>query len=372
MPDLFFYGTLQHVPLLELVLGRKAEDLQLSRVELADHSVYAVQDQIFPMIQAEPGGTAHGLLAQGLSDNDVARLAFYEGGFEYDLQRRTVTRADGTTATAQVFFPAPGTWQPGGPWSLGDWVDNWGPVTLLAAEEEMAYFGRVEAATIARYAPATLMRAWAKLAAQARKTGDSRDVAEDVIVHRRNRAYFDYFGVDEIELQHRKYDGTMGPVLKRSALMQGSAVIILPYDPLRDSVLLVEQFRAPPFLIGDPEPWIWETVAGMIDPGETPEQAAHRECMEEAGLTLNALHYAGGAYSSTGSSTEFVHLYIGLADLTETISGGGLDTEGEDIRSRILPFDTFKQMLDSHGFKNLQLLAAAHWLIRNRDRLRGS
>ena len=344
----------------------------MSRATLADHSVRAVQDQIFPMILAEPGGAVHGLVAQGLSEEDVARLAFYEGGFEYDLQHQTVTKADGTTATAQVFFPEPGIWQPGAEWSLTNWVETWGPVTLLAAEEEMVYFGRVEASTIARYAPATLMRAWAKLMAQARRTGDSRDVAKDVIVHQRHRAYLDYFGLDEVELQHQQYDGTMGPVLKRGALMQGSAVIILPYDPQRDSVLLVEQFRAPPFLIGDPEPWIWETVAGMIDPGETPEQAAHRECMEEAGLTLNALHYAGGAYSSTGSSTEFVHLYIGLADLTETISGGGLDTEGEDIRSRILPFDEFMQMVDSNVFKNLQLLTSAHWLARHREALRGS
>jgi nudix-type nucleoside diphosphatase (YffH/AdpP family) len=368
--DLFFYGTLRHVPLLEAVLGRSSSELSLMPATLPDHIVSAVQGQDFPMIQPASGEKAVGLFVQGLTQADLDRLAFYEGGFDYDLRRLAVTLEDGTQAQARVFFPESVAWVPDGPWSLDAWVERLGDVTALAAEEEMSYFGRVAPSDMARSMPAIQTRAWAKLFARQRQTGDARDVSKDVIVHRHHRAYVNYFAMEEIDLQHRQHDGTMGPVLRRASLMQGSAVAILPYDPVRDTVLLVEQFRPPVFLLEDPEPWLWEAVAGMIDPGETPEQAAHREGMEEAGITFDALHYAGGGYSSSGSSTGYLYFYVGLASLTETTMAGGLETEGEDIRSQILPFETFIEMVDRHVFKDLQLLNLAHWLARHRDRLR--
>ncbi len=322
------------------------------------------------MILPAKGAKTVGLLSQGLSPDDLARLAYYEGSFDYDLKPLKVLLEDGSEAGAQVFFPAPGVWQPGDLWSLQDWADKLGELTTLAAEEEMAYFGKIDPQTMARSVRPIQTRAWAKVLAGQRRTGDPRDVTKDVIVHRHDRVYVDYFGMEEIDLQHRQHDGSMGPVLRRAGLLQGSAVSVLPYDPVRDTVLVVEQFRPPVFLINDPEPWLWEAIAGMIDPGETPEQTAHREAMEEAGVRFDRLEYAGGAYSSAGSSTGFMYLYVGLGDLTETTLTGGLDTEGEDIRSQILPFDEFVDMTDRHLFKDLQLVSLAYWLARHRDRLR--
>ncbi|WP_170760229.1 NUDIX domain-containing protein [Ruegeria lacuscaerulensis] len=371
MSDLFFYGTLRHKPLLELVLGRPLSQLTISEASLPDHAVYGVEGQAFPMIVQEHGGKAEGLLVQGLGPQDLDRLTFYEGGFEYGLSPQAIDLADGSKAEARVFFPEPGLWTPDTLWSLQDWVDQWAEVTVLAAQEELAYFGKVDAGTIVRSFAPIRTRAWAKLAARRRRTGDPRDIQNDVIVHRHTRAYVDYLGIEEVELQYRQHDGTMGPVLSRNGLMQGSAVVVLPYDPVRDTVLLVEQFRTPVFLIDDPEPWMWEPVAGMVDPGETPEQTAHREVLEEAHVTLDVLEYVGGAYSSSGSSTEFVYLYVGLADLTKTTDIGGLATEGEDIRTQILPFSAFMEGVDNHKFKDLPLLSVANWLARHRDRLRG-
>ncbi|WP_300067184.1 NUDIX domain-containing protein [uncultured Ruegeria sp.] len=370
MSDLFLYGTLRHEPLLHRVLGRDANALSMDAAILPDHMVYAVQGQDFPMILQEARANAQGILVRGLTAEDLARLAFYEGGFDYDLEPVTVVLQDDSEASAQVFYPAPGAWIPSDPWSLQNWVDRLGEVTTLAAEEEMAYFGKVDARAMSRSMPAIQTRAWAKLFARQRKTGDPRNVAEDVVVHRHTRAYVDYLGLEEIELQHRQHDGSMGPVLSRNALLQGSAVVVLPYDPVRDTVLLVEQFRTPLFLIDDPEPWMWEPVAGMIDPGETPEQTAYREATEEAKVTLEKLEYAGGAYSSSGSSTEYVYLYVGVGELTETTEVGGVETEGEDIRTQILPFEEFMNLVDQSVFKDLPLLTLAHWLARHRDRLR--
>ncbi|MEX0275900.1 MAG: NUDIX domain-containing protein [Ruegeria sp.] len=370
MSDLFFYGTLRHKPLLELVMGRPIGELSVTETVLPDHAVYSVKDHFFPMIVAEPGSTAQGIIAHGLDENDLNRLAFYEGGFDYALEPRDLLTPDGQVLQAEVFFPAPGVWTPGKPWSLDEWASVWGPVTVCAADEVMAHYGRVESQVIARSFPAIRSRAWARLAAQERQKGPSQTSDADIVVHQRQRAYINYFAMEEVDLQYRRYDGSMGPTLSRNALMQGSVVVVLPYDPVRDVVLIVEQFRAPVFMIDDPEPWMWEAVAGMIDPGETPEQAAIRESREEAHIDLSALEYAGGAYSSSGSSTEFAHLYVGLAELTETTDSGGVADEGEDIRSKILPFDEFMDLVDRNAFKNLQLLTLANWLARHRERLR--
>lgn len=370
MTELFFYGTLQHLPLLELVLDRPASEMKLSEARLRDHAVYGVKDQAFPMILSENGSYAEGLLVQNLSQNDLERLNFYEGGFDYELRPLGVETVEGDSVQADVYFPDPGLWTPTKLWELRDWVDRWGDISVTAAHEVMGYFGKIDAATLARSFPALRTRAWAKIAARQRGTGDLRDVTKDVVLHNHRYAHVNYFGMEEVALQHRQHDGTMGPVLQRSSLMQGSAVVVLPYDPARDVVLLVEQFRPPVFIIDDPEPWMWEPVAGMIDPGETPEHAARREAQEEAGVVLQSLEYAGGAYSSSGSSTEYIHLYVGLADLELTVQGGGLASEGEDIRSQILPFVDFMDRVDAHGFKDLPLLALAHWLARHRNRLR--
>ncbi|UWR04495.1 NUDIX domain-containing protein [Ruegeria conchae] len=370
MSNLFFYGTLRHAPLLELVMGQTAGKLSANPAILADHAVYSVKGQPFPMIVAEKGATADGVLVQGLGKDELARLAFYEGGFEYDLRQQTIETSEDGNHQALVFFPESEAWKTDTLWDFEAWKNDWSALSMLAAQEVMAQYGCVDASTISNSFPAIRIRAWARLAARQRSTGDARDTNYDVVIHQRNHPYVNYFGIDEIELQHRQYDGKMGPVLHRSGLMQGSAVIVLPYDPRRDTVLLVEQFRAPVFLIDDPEPWMWEPVAGMIDPGETPEQAAYRETQEEAHVSLSRLEYAGGAYTSSGSSTEYVYLYVGLGDLTTTVESGGLATEGEDIRSKILPFDEFMYMVDTHVFKDLPLLSLAHWLARNRERLR--
>lgn len=370
MADLFLYGTLRHLPLLDIVLGRPAGSLDVVPGILPDHAVFWVQGQSFPIIAARPGQSAPGLLLRGLSPEDVARLDFYEGGFGYDLRPVTIALQAGDSVEAQVYFPRPGVWETGTPWDLDGWAADWAPVVCRAASEMMAYFGRVDGDEIARRYPPMLIRAAAWVAAQARPADPGRDVARDVVVRDFRHAHLNFYGMDEADLQFRRHDGGMSPVLNRCALMVGQAAVVLPYDPRRDAVLLVEQFRAPVFFSGDRAPWVWEPVAGLVDPGETPEQTAHRETAEEAGLGLDRLEKVGSVYSSTGSSGEFVHLYVGLADLADTTENGGLSSEGEDIRSRIVPYETLMEGIDTHRYRDMPLVACALWLARHRDRLR--
>ena len=235
----------------------------------------------------------------------------------------------------------------------------------------MAWFGRLSAEEMAaRFRPIGI-RAEAWVTAQGRPAAKGRDLARDVVVHGEVRPYLKFFAMQEMDLQFRQHDGRMSAVMNRAALLVGEAVVVLPYDPVRDCVLLVEQFRAPVFMAGDPDPWVWEPVAGLVDPGETPEQAAHREAAEEAGLSIARLEPAGRVYSSTGSSSEFLNLFVGIADLPALPKGGGgLDAEGEDIRSRILSFDELMAGVDGAVYRDMPLVTTALWLARHRDRLR--
>ena len=370
MADLFFYGTLRYAELLELVLGRPKDSLDISEASLSGHGVFAVVDQIFPAIEEREGHVAAGILARGLTPKDVAALNFYEGGFDYDLKKVVVQLGDGAKAAAEVYFPEPGLWQTGVTWDLNQWISDWGELTLRAAEEVMAYQGRRTAAEMAQCFPSIRKRAAAWVAAQKRAGDPERDLDKDVVVHAHKHAHINFFAMEEIDLQFRRYDGSMSPVVNRCAAMVGRASVVLPYDPVRDEVLLIEQFRAATYIAGEQRPWMWEAVAGMVDPGETPEQAAHREAMEEAGITLTTLEPVANAYPSSGASGEFLHIFVGTGDFSKREAGGGLDSEAEDIRCEVISFEELMAGIDSQEYQDMPLVTSALCLTRHRDRLR--
>ena len=187
------------------------------------------------------------------------------------------------------------------------------------------------------------------------------------------RPYADFFTVEEYHLSFRQFDGGHGPRLKRAVFAPADAALVLPYDPVRDEVLLLEQFRVGPYARGDCAPWTLEPIAGRVDAGETPEAAARREAQEEAGLCLNALEVISRGYPTPGTSSEFFHIFLALADLDGATGGqGGLDSEAEDIRTHVLPAQRFIDMAD-HGELNVApLVLCAHWLARRRDSLRAA
>ncbi|WP_425045533.1 NUDIX domain-containing protein [Primorskyibacter sp. S87] len=370
MPDLFFFGTLRHMPLLEVVLGRSADDLAPVAASLPGYSVHTVHDMPFATIHERPGERADGVLLQGLSASDVARLEFYAGGFADGLKPVTLDIAAGGQARAQVCFPERFHRTRGEPWDLGDWARDWGDLSVRTAREVMAGFGSATRQNIAERLPAIRRRAASWVALQQRAGSPDRNVHRDVEILRRDIPHDNFLAMEEMDLRFRRHDGTMSDVVNRSSMMTGRAAVVLPYDPVRDRVVLVEQFRAPVFMAGDPAPWVWEAVAGLVDPGETPEQTAIREAMEEAHVELTRLEPAGEAFSSTGNSNEFCHLFVGLGDLDSTVSGAGVESEHEDIRSEILDYDIFRERLDSMAYKSLHLNALGHWLARHRARLR--
>ncbi|SFD67851.1 nudix-type nucleoside diphosphatase, YffH/AdpP family [Sulfitobacter brevis] len=366
MRNLFFYGSLRHLPLLEIVLGRDASTIETQSLALNDHVVSAVAEGPFPMIEAQSGAQAAGLLVQGLSAQDIDRLDFYEGSFAYDLL--AVKLADGQGA--EVYFPQAGLWTPRGPWSLGEWQHKWAELSCIAAREVMSYYGRKPREDVAQMFPMIRSRAQARINAVTTRHGSGTFQGKVEIVER-TRTYAEFFALDDIYLRHQQFDGTMTETLDRAVFIATDAALVLPYDPVRDRVLLVEQMRMGPLARGDRTLWQLEPIAGRIDAGESPEACARREAREEAGLTLGALEPVAEVYASPGTSTEFYYIYVGIADLPDTVTGtGGLDAEHEDIRSHLLSFDALMDLVDTLSAANAPLVLAAFWLARHRDRLR--
>jgi ADP-ribose pyrophosphatase len=181
-----------------------------------------------------------------------------------------------------------------------------------------------------------------------------------------------FFGVDIWHLRHRRFDGGMSPWLTREVFVVGDAVTVLPYDPVRDRVLLIEQMRMGPLGRGDPLPWQLEAIAGRIDPGETPEDAARREAVEEAGLELGALEKVAEYYPTPGAVAEYLYSYVALCDLPDGVAGVfGAAEEAEDIKGHLLTFDRLVEVMASGEIGNAPLLLTVLWLQRERARLRG-
>lgn len=368
--DLFFYGTLRHMPLLKIVLGERFEAIALHEATLSGHQARAIVGEDFPMI-VEMDGRAEGLFCAGLSDEDVARLNYYEGGFNYELRDVTVETATGPLP-AQVYFPIEHIWQDNGLWSLEKWEAKHAAVTDIAAVEVMSYFGIIDANQLEFMFPMIRARAHAQLTAASEErvigpSGFGRDDTHhvgDEVTHK------GFFIMKTSKVAFRQYDCEMSRPVKREVFVGGEASIVLPYDPKRDRVLLVEQFRAGPYVRGDKAPWMLEPIAGRVDPGETPEETAHREGREEANLTFETLHPVAKCYASPGCNTEYFNIFLGIADLPDDVTGvNGLDSEAEDIKSYLYSFDDLMEMTESFQAANAPLVLAALWLARHRKRL---
>ena len=240
--------------------------------------------------------------------------------------------------------------------------------------EVMGYYGRLDVSDITWRLAMIKSRAWSYALAQTPFAAEQRSARQrrEVECEAEIATHEGFFLTRTYTLRHPRFEGGMSPDLKREVFVVGEAALVLPYDPLRDRILLVELYRLGPYGRGDVLPWVLEPVAGRVDAGETPENAARRECVEEAGLELKELTHINTHYCSPGCSTEMFHCYLGLCDLPDAVIGhGGLETEHEDIRTHVISFAQAQSLMQSGEINIGPLYLMLLWLERERDKLRG-
>ncbi|MEJ6401947.1 NUDIX domain-containing protein [Yoonia sp. 2307UL14-13] len=366
--DLFVYGTLRCHALMAAVAG--SPDLYSQTAVLHDFAVVPVKNDVVPFVVPWQGATARGTLWRDLTAQQIARLTAYEGAFGYRLDDVTIQTDEGHVEAA-CFLPPDGIASGEGEWSLTDWEAAHLAPAILAADELFAHRPLPDDAALRRMWPMIENRAWAKHRAQAAPATVRHKAAENdfriVAGHPPQGAFY---RLQSLDVTHRRFDGERSHVLVREAFFAVDAALVLPYDPKRDKVALVEQARMGPAARRDPNPWMLEPIAGIVDARETPQDAAHREAKEEAGLDLRHLEPAAQYYPSPGASTDYFYAFVGLCDLPGSRPyTGGLPEEAEDLRIHPMPLSQAMQLAESGEIATGPLLHLLYWLALNKDRL---
>ncbi|WP_081136915.1 NUDIX domain-containing protein [Halomonas sp. BC2] len=194
---------------------------------------------------------------------------------------------------------------------------------------------------------------------------------DDVELITRDTLYKGFFRLEALELRHRLFEGGWSSTMRREMHNRHDAVGVLLYDPERDALILVEQFRAG--AIDDPHsPWKLELVAGLVDKDETLENVARREAQEEAGCQVGQLTRLHTYYPSPGACNERVTLFCGLVDSQGVGGVHGVEDENEDIRVHVVSFPAAWQLLEQGRLDNAMCLIGMHWLAGQRASLRAA
>ncbi|ABD54909.1 NUDIX domain-containing protein [Jannaschia sp. CCS1] len=371
MAPIFLFGTLCHQPLLDLVAGMS---VRMEPAHLPGYRAAWVKDASWPMLEVCADQHAQGALIDPDPDA-LARLDFYEACFGYARAGVTVIR-DGAEVAAEAWFPSTQAGVPGADWSLPDWARRYGAAQLHAATEVMRQMGQQAPEEVGRRFPIIRARAESVVrAGQWQRPGHvgAGMTRADVVDHGTHHIHDGFFNTLDVRVSHRRFDGGLQGPLDRSAYRVVDAVTVLPYDPVRDRILLIEQFRVGPYANGDAAPWLLEAIAGILDAGETAEATARREAQEEANLTLDELHFVARYYPTPGGVAQVLFSYLATADLPDEVAGqGGHVSEGEDILSHLVTYDLACQMLHDGDMATAPLILSMQYLMLHRDRLRAA
>ncbi len=201
---------------------------------------------------------------------------------------------------------------------------------------------------------------------------------DDVEIESLETVFSGFFRVDSYTLRHRLFAGGQSGPVRREVFERGHAVAVILYDPDSDVVILIEQFRvgafaavrSEPHLRTSIAPWLLEVVAGIIDEGETPDEVARREAMEEAGCEVLELEPVCRFLLSPGVTSESISLFCGRVRADGVGGIHGLDAEQEDIRVLAVPAAEVFRLLEEGRFVNATALVAMQWFRLNHETLR--
>ena len=184
---------------------------------------------------------------------------------------------------------------------------------------------------------------------------------DDVEVLAVETGYKGFFRINRYRLRHKLFAGGWSANLTRELFERGHAAAMLPYDPVRDQIVLLEQFRVGA-LGSDNSPWLLEMVAGMIEPGESASEVIVREAEEEAGLLVGRSRFALSYLVSPGGTSERIHVYVGEVDSSKASGLHGLADEGEDIRLHVVSREQAYRWVEEGRIDNAATVIALQWL----------
>ena len=191
---------------------------------------------------------------------------------------------------------------------------------------------------------------------------------EDVEVLSTETLYQGYFSMVKYRFRHKLFAGGWSEPIEREMFERGHAAALLPYDPVEDKVVLVEQFRVGA-MAADCTPWQLEIVAGIIEPNETAEEVVSREAVEEAGVAVTQLEKITRYLSSSGGCSEVLDIFVGRVDSSLAQGIHGLAHEGEDIQVHVVPRQEAYRWVESGKIENAASIIALQWLQLNYSRL---
>ncbi|QLR44724.1 ADP-ribose diphosphatase [Enterobacter sp. RHBSTW-00994] len=191
----------------------------------------------------------------------------------------------------------------------------------------------------------------------------------DVEIIARETLYSGFFSMDLYRFRHRLFNGQMSGEIRREIFERGHAAVLLPFDPVRDEVVLVEQIRIAAYDTS-PSPWLLEMVAGMIEEGESVEDVARREALEEAGLVVGRTKPVLSYLASPGGTSERLSILVGEVDATTAEGIHGLADENEDIRVHVVSREQAYQWVEEGKIDNAASVIALQWLQLHYQTLR--
>ena len=181
------------------------------------------------------------------------------------------------------------------------------------------------------------------------------------IINKKN-LYSGFFSLNKYEFTHKKHDGEWTSTVGREIFSGAHVSTLLPYDPIKKEIILIQQFRAGVLSRYD-EDYLLEIVAGIIDEGENPEETAIRECFEETGCEVKKIHPIQSYFPAPGSSEEYYHIYLGEIQAFDGERIRGLEKENEDILVKCFKVEDVRQMLKEKKIINGLTLVALQWFF---------
>lgn len=191
---------------------------------------------------------------------------------------------------------------------------------------------------------------------------------QDVEILEKKTLFKGFFKMAQYRFRHRLFKGGWSEPIERELFERGHAAAMLPYDPIRDEVVIVEQIRVG--ALEQASPWQFEVVAGIIDTDESAEEVVRREAMEEAGVEVGQMEFVTSYYPSAGGCSERLDVFVGEVDSSKAGGIHGLEYEDEDIKvttmSREQAYDLVKQGVIENGASIILL----QWLELNHQQIR--